>query len=199
MAQVQSQKPLRVWWAVLVLAFGFALGCGAVLYLIIGQPINTRKSNQSWMYSKVTGSERADPFWRAGVALFGIWALRSEETMYVQSETDTNGTPIDLNCTYRVVGDVIDTRWWSLTAYQGNHFVPNPGNRYSWSKTSIAYEPDGSWVVTVSAKPQPGNWLPVDPNRPKLSLSLRLYNPSQSLREGIATAKLPRVEKVSCP
>lgn len=178
---------------------GAVIGVAAAIAPLFMGQLNTNARNGAWSYSTGVGSEAADPYTRAWVALFGIWALRSDETMYASAEADSAGAPLDPNCSYRVAGGPIDTRWWSLTVYQNNHFVPNPDNRYSWSSTTVGPDADGRWEVVVSPQAQAGRWLPIDPARGAVALSLRFYNPNPGLAAKLAAEPLPLIEKLGCP
>ena len=106
------------------------------------------------------GSEQAGLYLRARIASYGLWAMRSSEAVYFSTAMDSAGSRLRHDCTYRIEGTDPDTRWWSLTVYNDDHFIPNPLNRYSLSKTTVKREADGSWAMRLSRAPQEGNWLP---------------------------------------
>lgn len=155
-------------------------------------------ANGPWRTDPTTGSARAGLYHRARVATFGIWALDSSEVVYFFTETDSGGNPLKSNCTYRIVGRDPDTRWWSITAYLDDHYIPNPINRYSYSKTTVEREPDGSWVITLAPEKQGRNWLPSGERGGTLNVSLRNYNPGRTLIETPGNVELPRVIREGC-
>jgi hypothetical protein len=156
-------------------------------------------SNGPWNYSNWTGSTRANPWIRAWVALNGTWALGPEEALYAEASADSSGAPLRTSCKYRVRGNTIEARWWSLTLYKDNHLVENDENRYSWSASTLEFMPDGSWEVVLAREAVEDNWLPMGQGEGGLSLILRFYNPSQALMaSGLGGVQLPRIEREHC-
>jgi hypothetical protein len=77
--------------------------------------------------------------------------------------------------------------FWSITMGDaGNHFVPNPLNRYSVSdRTDLAQNPDGSIDIYIQKTAPVGhesNWLPA-PSR-NFILWLRVYIPGDTILKG---------------
>ena len=77
--------------------------------------------------------------------------------------------------------------FWSLTMGDaGNHFVPNPLNRYSLSdRSGLAQNADGSvdiYIQNTAPAGHESNWLPAPTGR--FILWLRVYLPAQSILNG---------------
>jgi hypothetical protein len=155
--------------------------------------------NGPWNTSLATGSQTAGPYHRARIARHGLWALDSSEVLYFHADTTSQGEPLRAGGSYLVVGTDPDTRWWSVTAYVDDHLIPNPDDRYSFSSTTVAREPDGSWQILVSPDPRPGNWLPNGHRPGQLVLTLRCYNPGPGLAADPANAQLPRIVREDLP
>lgn len=155
----------------------------------------------TWLYSDKIGAAAASDVERARVAIGGPLGLSSKEAVYFVATRDGEGEPLQSQCTYRVTGQPIDTRWWSLTLYDSitQHYVPNTENRSSWNSVSVPRSEDGNWVINVSATPQTTAWLPAQdtPNQ-SFELMLRVYNPSDATRAILPNLDLPTVERVSC-
>lgn len=154
--------------------------------------------NGPWRTNLSTGGADAGLYHRARVAWYGLWALQSSEVVYYSANTDSSGQPLRHDCSYRVEGKDPDTRWWSVTAYNDDHFIPNAGNVYSFSKTTVQRETEGSWIIRVSKQEQEKNWLPSGEQSGTMVLSLRCYNPGQSIFSNPATVELPRIIKEGC-
>lgn len=187
--------------AVLALVLGLASAHLALRAGFAGGEV----ANGPWRTSFVTGSPDADLHTRARVAVGGLLALAPSETVYFTAERDGEGRPLDARCAYRVAGEELPARWWSLTLYGADHFlVANEAGRFSFSQTTLAREPGGAWEVEVSREPRGANeapnWLPA--GRPgasgPFSLTLRLYNPEPAVYEEPARARLPRIERGAC-
>jgi len=155
-------------------------------------------SNGEWKTDLTTGTKNAGLYQRALIALYGLWAMSAEETIYFVANTDADGKPLVSNCTYRIEGTDPDARWWSLTVYKNFHFVPNEGKVYSFSQTTVEREPDKSWRVYVSPVKQVKNWLPTGEDAGDIKLLFRAYNPIAALVKNIGQAKLPKVVKENC-
>lgn len=187
----------------LALAIGAALvlGLGSAYYAVSAGLSGGEIANGPWRTSLVTGSQQADLYTRARVAVGGLLALAPSETVYWNADVDAAGRPLDARCDYRVEGEELPARWWSVTAYGADHFlIPNDAGRYSFSQTTLARAPGGPWTMTVSAESKPGNWLPsgrAGASGP-FALTLRLYNPSPELYEQAASVRLPRIEREGC-
>ncbi len=186
----------------LILKILFCVILAALLAVVSGWVMLKKQSggiaNGPWRTDPTTGSSRAGIYHRARVASFGIWALDSSEVVYFFAEKDSDGNTLSHDCTYKIIGKDPDTRWWSVTAYNNDHFIPNPLNRYSYSKTTVEREPDGSWVILLSPQKQEKNWLPSGDKEGSLNVSLRNYNPSRALIDSPASVELPRIIKEGC-
>jgi hypothetical protein len=187
----------------LVLAIGAALvlGLGSAYAVVSAGLSGGEIANGPWRTSLVTGSQQADPWTRARVAVGGLLALAPSETVYFNADVDAEGYALDARCDYRVEGEELPARWWSLTAYGTDHFlIPNDAGRYSFSQTTLARAPGGPWTMTVSAEPRQGNWLPSGRSGAAgpFALTLRLYNPAPAVYEQAASLRLPRIVREGC-
>jgi len=155
----------------------------------------------TWLYSDKIGAAAASNVERARVAINGPLGLSAKEAVYFVALKDSQGDPLRSHCTYRVSGQRIDTRWWSLTLYDSltQHYVPNAENRSSWNSVSVPRSDLGDWEVNVAPTPQSGAWLPsqTTPDQ-SFDLMLRVYNPSAATRAILPNIDLPDVERVSC-
>ena len=157
--------------------------------------------NGTWLFSDKIGAAAASGVERARVALGGPLGLSAKEAVYFVTQQDDDGAPLRSQCTYRITGPTIDTRWWSLALYDTitQHYVPNAENRSSWNSVSVPREDDGTWVIHVAPTPQAESWLPSQETPDKtFELMLRVYNPSDATRARLPNIELPTVERVSC-
>jgi len=157
--------------------------------------------DNTWLFSDKIGAAAASGVERARVAIGGPLGLSSKEAVYFVATKDDGGAPLRSQCTYRVSGQPIDTRWWSLTLYDSitQHYVPNAENRSSWNSVSIPRNDNGNWVINVAPTPQDSAWLPSQeaPDQ-SFELMLRVYNPSEATRVALPNITLPTVERVLC-
>ena len=154
-----------------------------------------------WLYSDKIGAAAASDVERARVAIGGPLGLSAKEAVYFVATEDDAGAPLQSQCTYRVRGGPMDTRWWSLTLYDSitQHYVPNTENRSSWNSVSVPRDDNETWEILVGPTPQDGAWLPSQAAPDKsFELMLRVYNPSEAMRAILPNIELPTVERVSC-
>jgi hypothetical protein len=151
-----------------------------------------------WGTSTTAGSSEMGMYERAAVAAHALFVLNRSETVYYRAHSDDAGRDLDARCDYRIRGRPPDARWWSITAYGSDDFlIPNAQERYSFTMTNLAMEPDGSFLIRASPRPQPGNWLPLGGSG-HVSFTLRLYAPSAAIASHPEGAALPAIAGV-CP
>jgi hypothetical protein len=163
--------------------------------------------NGDWITTVSAGAADADPLLKTTVAFSALLASTRENSMYYRLGA-VDGEPLRLNCRYRIEGQDYDANWWSITAYGwDNYLIPNAKKRYSFNNENLIRRGDGSWVITVAASEQPGNWLPVGPSGAppwrKLAdydfdLLLRLYTPGDAYLSTPRNAPLPTVTLEGC-
>jgi hypothetical protein len=184
------------WVGVVVLAV--VLGLGSAVFALRLSLKNGQVRAGSWTTSLTAGSADAGIYTRAAVARYGLLALDKKETMYYTALTDSDGATLSGSCTYVLTGQDLAARWWSITAYGPDSFlIANEPGIYSFSKTGVKHEPDGHYIVRISADRQDGNWLPVKAGEP-FNLTARFYNPDPSIYAAPSEARLPTIVKEGC-
>lgn len=190
------RRAILRWTLSVVLAL--VLGIGSAIWAIQAGASARSVRNGVWQTSTETGSPDASMYVRAQIAFAGLLALNQSEAMYYRAGADAEGRPFDGSCDYLVEGRDPAARWWSLTAYAADHYlIPNAAERYSFSQTTVARQPDDGFRIVVSAQPHEGNWLPVAAGAP-FDLTLRLYNPLPALTGDLTGTPLPRVTRLEC-
>ena len=141
------------------------------------------------------GSREALAIHRARIARHTGFGMDRSEAIYWGASVDRNGEPLDCENSYRVDGIDPDTRWWCLTVYQDQFFIPNDLDRYSYSRTDVRRNSDGSWTLKISAREQPGAWIPLGDATGPFHLTFRCYNPGESMVAHSEAARLPVVTR----
>lgn len=174
------------------------LGLGSAYLAIQGaMPAEAIVKNGPWTANLAAGGTNADNYTRTAVALAGLLALNKEETIYYGANGDSDGNPFDPNCAYRIEGKDPDARWWSITAYAKDHFlIDHPSKRYAVSKTNVVRTADGAFVIRASLQEEAQNWIAT--SKDGFQLTLRLYNPGQTVRDDPASVALPAIVKEAC-
>jgi hypothetical protein len=187
-----------------LILLGAVLGAGSALSML-NQGMNMGKETvQGWVGSHVSGDRSADPYTRALVARAGLLALTQSETLYFNRTTDETGQPLRADCTYRLEGGPQPARWWSVTIYAADNYLPiNGDDAQSADATRVAAlaKPGdmGRWSVDVSPKKADAiHWIS-SKNAGNYALTIRLYNPEDGARKDFKTIAFPTIKTVSCP
>ena len=174
------------------------IGLGSAYLAVRGaMPPDSIVKNGPWTTNLAAGGTSADDYTRTAIAIAGLLALNKDETIYYDADTDSAGEVLDPNCAYRVEGRDPDARWWSITAYGTDHFlIDHPSKRFSVSKNNVVRAPDGTFVVRVSLHEEAQNWIAAA--KDGFQLTLRLYNPGDTVRADAAGVALPAIVKEAC-
>jgi hypothetical protein len=180
----------------LAVALGLVVGAGsAVVFMRQGMAA----AGDGWMGSKVTGSVDADAWARARVALSGLLALNRSQAIYFVRRTDAVGHPLIETCSYRVSGGPLPGRWWSVTAYAPDTYLPqNDDGALSFDATRVHPDAAGHWQAIAASRRPPGAvWLSTR-HAGHFDLTLRIYNPTPAAQADFTTIALPKVERIAC-
>lgn len=190
---------MKAWhrYAIAVIA-GLVIGAGGAWHRVQAGFNDGRLTNGVWSTALNYGTSSTDSVTRASVALRGILALPSTETVYWNAVTDSDGKPLDGSCTYAMTGRALDARWWSVTYYdRKGYLVANPANIWSFSGAAITPAEQQAWRVTIGPDKAEGHWLPSAKGQ-GFELTLRMYNPGTGFRAAPKDAVLPVLKKERC-
>jgi len=189
-----------------VVLIALAIGLGSAWWAI-NAGFGGALQNGAWTTDPNIGSEQTNPYARAAVARAGLLALSKHETFYFTASEDDAGQPLTTACTYRLTGQPLDTRWWSITAYGADHYlIPNPANRYSQAMNTVARNAENGFTIIVSPGGTGENGIPTgfestggehDTGAP-FSLTLRLYNPAEAIYSNLENIPLPTLTREDC-
>ena len=140
---------------------------------------------------------------RAAAARYAIWGVDAEEGLYMVSDEDAEGRPLDgASHAYTIRFDPAPPvrAFWSLTVYDAatRLLVEHPSGRYAVRDRDPGLQRDGGGRFVLQLRHrEPGggahaNWLPV-PARP-FQVVARLYWPEQALLDG--SYRPPAIERV---
>ena len=179
----------------LVLVIALVLGAGSAVVGIKKMIDRSAVSNGPWRALTSAGSHDADMYTRAAVAVGGLFALDKSETIYYTAFHDGAGQLLRSDRVYIMSGSDIDARWWSFTVYGSDHFlIPNDHNRYAYNTANLAREADGSFNVKLGGAATEGNWIPTGESG-NFSITLRVYNPSETVYGNLAGVELPTIRE----
>jgi hypothetical protein len=191
-------KAKRLFEVLAILLVALLIGVGSAVWAIESFTKAHALKVGAWTGNPLVGSVQADMYLRAAIARIGLFALSRTEAIYYTAFTDDNGEPLRPECDYILEGGDLPARWWSITAYDKDHFlIPNDLDRYSYNMKNLRRDEQGRFKIHLSRTPKEGNWLPA-PKGGTLSITLRAYNPAPALRENMGSAELPKITKVEC-
>ncbi|MBM4232908.1 MAG: DUF1214 domain-containing protein [Gammaproteobacteria bacterium] len=174
----------------------FFLGVGSAWLWLTGVGIAGIDAG-AWRVNLLAGSQNADAYTRARIALGAVLALDRSETLYYTTQRDDQGEPLRAECRYKVEGSPPPARWWSITAYDQDHFLfPNTERRYSVGTESAQLDSAGRFSLTIG--PLPANerdnraWIPTA-GTGGLRLTLRLYNPDPAVQQSPGSLSAPSI------
>lgn len=183
----------------LVLVVGFLIGAVLAMGRLngLGKSQGWGHTNGQWRYNPDMDLE-ADAMQRAYIARVGLFAVRGSEVLYFSTSVDSEGNALDADFDYELIGQNLDSRYWSVTLYDGDHFlIPNAADRYSYNLDNVIYEDSTrqAFRITISKNAREINWLPSG-NGKNMTLILRLYNPARGIYENTADVPLPVIRKI---
>lgn len=189
----------RALLVVLALIIGAAFGVGSGFVVLDNGQLLGRTNHDYWFGNRNAGSVAADPYTRGIVAKIGLLALNRSESIYFHRYKDENGRQLREGCAYELTGGDLPTRWWSITAYADDDFLPVNGQRaFSADATQMVRGEDGRWVVRMAAdRADAANWISTE-NAGDFSLALRMYNPDESARADESTIAFPTIRTITC-
>ena len=160
--------------------------------------------NDIWRILPSPGDPNRNIYTKAMVAQYGTFALKKPESAYFSTKKDINDEVLNGNCLYKLTGEDIESRWWSITAYGEDGFLISNSNKlYSFNSENIDYNLDGGYEIYFVGNKHfiPGvsnsNWLRVleDEN---FSVTLRVYRPGEEYFSNLKRVNLPIIEKIKC-
>ena len=160
--------------------------------------------NDIWTILPSPGDPDRSIYTRAAVAAAGTFASKKPEQAYYQTEIDIEDQPLNGNCLYRLSGEDIESRWWSITAYGDDGFlIENTEKLYSYNSETINYNANGGFEIyflgdnDFISDVSNENWLRVNQDE-NFNVSLRIYYPGEEFFSNLRRVNLPIVEKVKC-
>jgi hypothetical protein len=185
-----------IWRSIPAALAGLAGGALLAVFLVFGPVELGGIGVGPWKSNALIGATDAGPVTRAIIARRGLLALNRSETVYFTAWKDGNGDTLRENCRYRVSGQDMPTRWWSLTLYGEDDFLPvNGDNAHALTETDLGSE---SWSFIAGPEAAPdSHWLSTR-NAGDFSITLRLYHPERVVLDDPDSLDLPAIERLGC-
>lgn len=190
-------KPVSLYLAAAVLGVG--LGFGSAWMVLSNGKLLGQFEHDHWFGNEDAGSSAADPYTRGIIAKIGLLALNRSETIYFHRYVDDHDEPLREQCVYELSGAALPTRWWSITVYAGDDFLPVNGDAaFSVDASQIQTQSQGQWTTRLAAdRAGAANWISTR-NAGKFNLALRMYNPDAGARDDASSIPYPKIRRISC-
>lgn len=152
-----------------------------------------------WVAFPARGTPSADPYSKARFSREADLALGHAEGLVFIARRDAAGEPLQLECSYRLEGELPPARFWTLHAkdMDGGVVSPSGGRAPALHSDALLRAPENTAVATISRHPAPSNWLALEGSGP-FTLVLTLYDTAMASSARIAEVELPRLLGVSC-
>ncbi|BCJ90277.1 hypothetical protein IZ6_10120 [Terrihabitans soli] len=181
-----------------MIAAGVGLG---LTFLAVRHPLALDViQDGAWEAIANEGGPDVDAYALAALAHRGEAPLSIADGLTFRASEDEDGNPLSGACSYVISGALPPVRVWSLSAFDrdGRPF-PNPAGRYGYSNADAMRDSDGAIRIALSAEAQPGDWIPVASDAPKIMLELRLYDTTAAAISGGRSApELPAIKRTGC-
>ncbi|MEM7463566.1 MAG: DUF1214 domain-containing protein [Pseudomonadota bacterium] len=152
-----------------------------------------------WTAYPFAAADEIDPYTVARSVAEGTVPLGVSEGLAFETQTDDNGNVLSTDCDYDLEGTTPPSRLWTLVAYdeQGYPLKAAPGGSSSKYSGSVIRYPDGSFLISISARPKPGNWLSLVSGQ-TFRLVLRLYDTSITSNTDLLVPEMPAIRRLEC-
>lgn len=152
-----------------------------------------------WTAVPYASAGDVDPYTIAKSVVEGTVPLGVTEGLAFNAITDSEGSSLDLRCNYEIEGTTPTAKLWTLVAYgpDGEPVSPGQAGVSSFYSGDILRFADGSFRISVSRRPRPGNWLAVSGNGP-FRLTLRLYDTSVTGNTQLIEPRMPTINRGDC-
>lgn len=180
-----------------VTAVGLALGLASAYYAANATSPFGSVAYGPWTAWPRAGTVTDDPYSRAALSISGRLPLGSGEGLAMVATNDSAGRPLHIGCTYAIEGQTPPARLWtlSLEAADGNELRATRAPQ-AMASTAILRQQDGSFRVTLSPRPRPGNWL-ATPREP-FRIVIRLYDTTARTATAISSFSMPAIRPSRC-
>jgi hypothetical protein len=180
-----------------ILLISLILGIGIGVYRIASIKSSPAfKTYGSWRGTTDLPLNR-DELVTTQITIFALFALPSQEAVYLFAADDNTGNRLDGDNSYSLTGNINDIKgeYWSITAYGPDQYlIPNEENRYSFNRDNLQADSAGNYVMYLSADKTEGNWLPLKKGS-GFQLVLRIYHGQEEFMAALDKARLPFIRK----
>ena len=152
-----------------------------------------------WTAFPDRGTSAADPYSRARFARQGYLAIGQAEGIVFTAMRDSLGLPLSGACGYQLEGPIPASRLWTLhtARHQNGELETDVSAGGALHSVAILRREDGSFDISVSRHPSPGNWLRVSGGG-EFAMVLTLYDTAVATTSRAVDVELPLIRRLAC-
>lgn len=183
-----------------ILLLALITGFGSAYWMLREPSPLGQEQAGAWTYWPDAGSIDADPYTLAIINRQALLPLGPGEGLELVAARDSTGARLRSNCSYQIGPTMPQARFWTLTAFDIRNKRPITNNldRTGFTSSEIIRNEAGTFEISLSRQPQPGNWLQL-PGSGQFVLVLRLYDvPATGTRATIDPNLAPTINRLEC-
>ncbi|OJF95885.1 DUF1214 domain-containing protein [Pararhizobium antarcticum] len=143
---------------------------------------------------------KADPYARAHRARAGQLLYGGAEGLQFTAAVDDAGATLVSTCRYDITGLTPPARFWTLYAANANDVALRPGPELpsAFNALTVLRQKDSTFVIHVSSRAQPDNWLAVRETTGAFKLVLTLLDTPTAGSSGVVDLTMPKIVRTGC-
>ena len=176
----------------LIVTISTLLGFGSVLFTLDSRIYKHDIENGAWKGILIYPKDSLNFYNKAYIALKSPFMLNSLNALYFTAEYDSDGNIFSGECEYKIQGNRISARVWSLSVYEKN--LKNQVNSYSSENTKM--NSNNTFTIYIGSTKKEHNWIKVG-DQP-FKIVLRIYNPHSTILNNLNSISMPSIIKEKC-
>lgn len=177
----------------LIVIISAFLGFGSILFTLDSRIYKHDIENGAWKGILIYPKDSLNFYKKAYIALKSPFMLNSLNALYFTAEYDSDGNIFSGECEYKIQGNRINARVWSLSIYEKN--LKNQVNSYS-SENIKMNSSGGTFTIYIGSTKKEPNWIKVE-DQP-FKVVLRIYNPHSTILNNLNSISMPSIIKEKC-
>lgn len=182
----------------LTIAVALGIGFGLSYYALNDGRLFGGSAIGPWAAWPDVGSAQPNPYTRAPMTREAALPLGRSEGLQFLATTDSDGRPLTRACTYRLMGHVPVSTFWTLVAVDENWVnLAAPDGQAALRSSDIARDNSGAILLRVGTDLASGTWLELSGTGP-FSLALTLYDTTAFSGFGASNDTMPTIAREAC-
>lgn len=191
----------RTTWLIAYIALAVVAGIASSRYAVSRGSFLSTDSYGPWELWRQAGSSNADPYTRAHFASSGELRISTDSAGVFEARADNAGARLHSSCDYVIEGPSTGGLWWSLAVFDAKgRLIANDAQRYTFTSDTVAFDPNGSYTISLGRDARPNNWLPTG-GAGRFVLVFTILDPATGLSQEQRAERykfLPEIQREGC-